>query len=127
MNRLCRNLGVILVSGALTAPMAISLHATPRAQTEHEAKERAEKREKAAKADEKAAKAEKKLRVYDAKHGVYHDWDANEDRVYRRYLTEKHEDYTDYGKLTRERQTEYWEWRDAHPDRDDLDRDRDRH
>ena len=119
MNRFVRNLSVVLFAGTLAVPMAIRANPLASQQTDKEAKERAEKQEK-------ADKAEKKLRVYDAKHSDYHVWDENEDRAYRRYLSERHEDYRDYGKLTHEKQTEYWEWRHANPDRDDMNRDRDR-
>ena len=115
MNRLSRTLSVFLVSGVLSAPM----YAAARPQdADHATKQRAEKQEK-------VAKAEKKLRVYDAKHKDYHDWNENEDRAYHQYLNEKHEENRDYGKLTREKQTEYWEWRHQNPDRDDANHDRD--
>jgi lipopolysaccharide export LptBFGC system permease protein LptF len=122
MNRLSRNLSAILITGVLAMPMAVTFQAATTPQSEqqaHEDKERAEKQEKAAKAD-------KKLRVYDAKHSDYHNWDANEDRAYRRYLSEKHENYEDYGKLSKDKQTDYWEWRHTHTDSSDADHDRDR-
>src|SRR5579864_4143554 len=102
MNRYVRTLSVMLFAGTLAVPIAI--RANSPASPQGDSKERAEKQEK-------VDKAEKKLRVYDAKHSDYHVWDENEDRAYRRYLSERHEDYRDYGKLTHERQTEYWEWR----------------
>ena len=114
MNRLSRTLSVFLVSGVLSAPM----YAAARPQdADHATKQRAEKQEK-------VAKAEKKLRVYDAKHKDYHDWNENEDRAYRQYLNERHEDYRDFQKMDRDRQQDYWNWRHDHPDRDDN-RDRD--
>src|SRR5437868_5867083 len=121
MDRIFRNVCMLLISGALTVPATISARSFAMPQSEkqaHEDKGRAEK-------VEKAAKAEKKLRVYDAKHRDYHDWNENEDRAYHSYMNEKHEDYRDYDKLTREKQTEYWEWRHDHPD-EDARRDRDR-
>ena len=49
--------------------------------------------------------------------GLFHG-PHDEDRAYHSYMNEKHEDYRDYDKLTREKQTEYWEWRHDHPDED---------
>ena len=115
MNRLSRSLSVFLVSTVLTVPTAFA--AARPAQDDHD-KEHAKK-------EAKVDKAQKKLRVYDAKHKDYHDWNENEDRAYHRYLNEKHEEDRDYGKLTREKQTEYWEWRHQNPDRDDANHDRD--
>jgi hypothetical protein len=115
MNRLSRSLSVFLVSAVLTVPTAFA--AARPAQDDHD-KEHAKK-------EAKVDKAQKKLRVYDAKHKDYHDWNENEDRAYRQYLNEKHEDYRDYQKMDRDRQQEYWNWRHDHPDRDDANRDRD--
>jgi len=122
MNRFTRNLSVVLFAGTLAVPIAIRANSPLSLQTERQDKDAKERAEKQKDAD----KAEKKLRVFDAKHNDYHDWNENEDRAYRRYLNERHEDYRDYGKMTHEKQTEYWEWRHANPDRDDTNRDRDR-
>lgn len=88
-------LGFILLSAALTAPMASSTRAAT--QDDHR--------------DEK-----KQARVYDRSHKDYHNWDDNEDRFYRQYLGEKHEDYREYSKLNHNQQTAYWNWRHSHPD-----------
>jgi Ni/Co efflux regulator RcnB len=40
-------------------------------------------------------------RYYDPEEKVYRNWTADEDRAYRRYLTE---------------QREYWRWRHGHPE-----------
>ena len=57
------------------------------------------------------------LRVYDAPHGDYHNWDSREDRAYRVYLTEHHREYRAFTKLDRRDQDDYWQWRHEHPDR----------
>jgi hypothetical protein len=57
-------------------------------------------------------------RVYGRDHGDYHNWDDHEDRAYRQYPGEKHEDYRDYSKFKRNEQSDYWNWRHAHPDSD---------
>ena len=55
--------------------------------------------------------------VYDAGHGDYHRWDANEDRAYHSYWAEAHphDPYRDYGKLNQNEQKDYWNWRHSHP------------
>ena len=90
-----RYLGLIFLSGALTAPMTIQTSAA--AQDDHR--------------DEK-----KQARVYDRSHKDYHNWDDNEDRSYRQYLGEQHKDYREYSKLNRNQQAGYWNWRHSHPD-----------
>ncbi|MFI5092700.1 MAG: hypothetical protein WCE50_03725 [Candidatus Acidiferrum sp.] len=90
-----RYLGFIFLSAALTAPLAIRSNAAT--QDDHR--------------DDK-----KQTRVYDRSHKDYHQWNDNEDRAYRRYLGEQHEDYRDYSKLKRNQQTAYWNWRHRNPD-----------
>jgi len=55
-------------------------------------------------------------RVYDRDHKDYHNWDDREDKAYRGYLVENHQEYRPYGKMKREDQSHYWAWRHAHPD-----------
>jgi heat shock protein HspQ len=56
------------------------------------------------------------VRVYDRDHKDYHNWDDNEDRAYRGYLTEQHITYREYNKQNRKTQRGYWNWRHEHPD-----------
>jgi hypothetical protein len=56
------------------------------------------------------------VRVYDAGHKDYHNWDEREDRAYRHYLEERHEQYRKYDKLKEKEQRDYWNWRHSHPD-----------
>ena len=113
MNRTLRLCNVVFISAALMVPGLLTASAFARAQDD---KTRDEKVEKADKAQKKADKEERKVRVYDAKHKEYHDWTNEEDRAYRRYLEEKHDEYIDYQKLKAEQQAQYWEWRQTHPD-----------
>jgi hypothetical protein len=89
-----RYLSFIFLSAALTAPVAIS---TSAAQDDHR-------------------NDKKDTRVYDRSHKDYHNWDGNEDRAYRQYLGDKHQDYRDYSKLNHGQQNTYWNWRHSHPD-----------
>jgi hypothetical protein len=57
-------------------------------------------------------------RVYDRSHNDYHNWDDNEDRFYRQYLTEKHKTYRIFAEVKQKEQTAYWNWRHSHPDHD---------
>jgi hypothetical protein len=65
-----------------------------------------------------AARATYGVRFYDGNHGDYHSWDDREDRSYRQYLGEKHEDYRDFSKLNHNEQNDYWNWRHSRPDSD---------
>jgi hypothetical protein len=58
------------------------------------------------------------VRVYDSHHHDYHNWDDREDRAYRGYLTERHENYRSYDKQNHKHQANYWNWRHSHPDHD---------
>ena len=57
-----------------------------------------------------------RVRYYDQYHSDYHDWNHNEDRAYRQYLSGRHEQYRDYDKLNADQQRDYWNWRHDHPD-----------
>jgi hypothetical protein len=61
---------------------------------------------------------EVQVRVYDSHHHDYHNWDEREDRAYRSYLTERHEEYRAYEKQKHQEQNNYWNWRHSHPDHD---------
>ena len=57
-----------------------------------------------------------RMRIYDEDHHDYHRWDDREDRTYRQYLGERHEEYREFAKLGPEEQRDYWNWRHNHPD-----------
>lgn len=45
-----------------------------------------------------------------------HQWTANEDPHWHEYLKEHHKKDHDWGKASKREQSDYWKWRDAHPD-----------
>ena len=55
-------------------------------------------------------------RYYDKSGKDYHTWNNNEDRAYRSYLTEQHQDYREFNKVNRNQQQQYFSWRHQHPD-----------
>jgi hypothetical protein len=57
-------------------------------------------------------------RFYDRAHNDHHNWDDNEDRFYRQYLTEKHKTYRAFAEVKGKEQRAYWNWRHNHPDHD---------
>jgi hypothetical protein len=57
-------------------------------------------------------------RVYDKEHKDYHNWDAKEDQSWRQYQSDQHKDYRDFSKANKKEQSQYWNWRHAHPDGD---------
>jgi hypothetical protein len=56
-------------------------------------------------------------RYYDDYYADYHPWDAGEARAYRAWLAERHMEYVEFSRLSKERLREYWRWRHEHPDR----------
>jgi hypothetical protein len=66
-------------------------------------------------------------RYYDADHGDYHRWNANERVYYNQWVVEVHGDpHRDYHHLSKEDQKRYWDWRHNHDHDHDHDRDHDR-
>ena len=51
------------------------------------------------------------VRVYDKSHKDYHDWNDEEDRTYRAYLSTNHQAYRPISKLSASQQTKYWNTR----------------
>jgi hypothetical protein len=58
------------------------------------------------------------VRVYDKDHKDYHTWDANEDKAYGQYHSENRKSPEDFSKGTQKQQSQYWNWRHSHPDKD---------
>ena len=56
------------------------------------------------------------LNVYDQPRGDYHRWNADEERAYRLYLAQQHQEYREFGRLERPQQNDYWAWRHDHSD-----------
>ena len=56
-------------------------------------------------------------RYYDRDHKDYHEWNENESRAYRHWLTEERpRQYHDWNRASRAEQREYWRWRHEHHD-----------
>ncbi len=56
-------------------------------------------------------------RYYDKEHKDYHEWNDNEGKAYRHWVTEeKHQPYRDFHKAKRNDQADYWRWRHDHAD-----------
>ncbi len=43
-------------------------------------------------------------------------WNNNEDRAYRAYLQEQHQDYRNFNTAKPDQQQQYFKWRHQHPD-----------
>jgi hypothetical protein len=58
------------------------------------------------------------VKVYDKNHKDYHNWDDNENRAWTQYQTDNHKKSHEYNKANKKEQSQYWDWRHAHPDTD---------
>lgn len=56
-------------------------------------------------------------RVYDPYYADYHAWGPGEGIYYNRWIVETHRPYRDYGRLDRDDQRAYWNWRHRDHDR----------
>jgi hypothetical protein len=61
--------------------------------------------------------AENQRRVYDKDHKDYHNWDDNENRAWGQFLTENHKSSHEFSKANKKEQSQFWNWRHAHPDK----------
>lgn len=95
-----RYLSFLFLTAALTAPLGVITSAASQGDKRQE---------------DNRTKEKKQRRVYDRTHKDYHIWDENEERSYRQYLKEKHQDSRDYFKLKRNQRNEYWNWRHNTP------------
>jgi len=93
MNHLKKYLGSLFLVAALAAPVTITAVPAPQDDREHK-------------------------RVYDKGHKDYHNWDDNENRAWGQFLTENHRESHEYAKSNKKEQSEYWNWRHSHPDKD---------
>ena len=98
MHRAHRFIAALFLTAALAAP--VSVMALPARQ---EAR------------DQKASRDQN--RVYDRDHKDYHNWDGNENRAWGRFLTENHEKSHEFSKANNKEQSQYWNWRHSHPDK----------
>ena len=95
-----RYLGFLFLTATLTAPLGVITSAASQGDKRQE---------------DNRTKEKKQRRVYDRTHKDYHIWDENEERSYRQYLKEKHQDSRDYFKLKRNQRNEYWNGRHNTP------------
>ncbi len=58
------------------------------------------------------------VRVYDRNHKDYHNWDDRENSAWGIYLTNNHKKNHEFSKASKREQSNYWNWRHSHPDRD---------
>jgi phytoene dehydrogenase-like protein len=70
-------------------------------------------------------------RYYDRDHRDYHQWNRDEDQMYRQYLQENQRQYREFNRLNRNDRSRYWAWRHNHENADRQERPdnerRDRH
>jgi hypothetical protein len=62
--------------------------------------------------------ARDQVRVYDRDHKDYHTWDDKENRAYRQFRSENHKSSPEFSKASKKEQSQYWNWRHSHPDKD---------
>ena len=91
MQRTGSYISSLFLAVALTAP--ISIMAAPRPQS-----------------------ASVEVRVYDKDHKDYHNWDDHENQQWEAYLSENHKKHHEFKKASKKEQSDYWNWRHAHPD-----------
>ena len=91
-----RFIATLFLTTALAAPMAIAAAPAPQARVQ--------------------------VRVYDRNHKDYHNWDDHENQAWGAYLSENHKKSHEFTKANRKEQSEYWNYRHSHPDRDSRDR-----
>jgi hypothetical protein len=91
MNLSHRYIASLFLTAALVAPVAIMAAPVPQ-------------------------EARVQLRVYDRQHKDYHNWDDNENRSWRQYLTTKHRNSHEFSKASKRKQSNYWNYRHSHPD-----------
>ena len=58
------------------------------------------------------------VRVYDKDHKDYHNWDDKENKAWGNYQTENHQRSYEFSKANEKQQSQYWNWRHSHPDKD---------
>ena len=85
-----RLMAILLLGGALVAPVAIKAADNRTATDDH--------------------------RFYDRDARDYHEWNHAEDRAYRQYLKERHRSYREFKHLNAQEQRDYWTWRHHHED-----------
>ena len=62
--------------------------------------------------------ANTQARVYDRDHKDYHNWDDRENQAWGTYQSDHHIKSHEFSKANKKDQSQYWNWRHAHPDKD---------
>jgi hypothetical protein len=57
-------------------------------------------------------------RVYGKEPKDYHNWNDNENKAWGQYLSDNHKSSHEYSKPNKKEQSEYWNYRHTHPDKD---------
>ena len=100
-----RYLTSFFLATALASPLAI-------AQQDDQRREGDQRQEQ----DHDNRNTNNQTRVYDKEHKDYHNWDDNENHAWGQYLTENHKSSHEYSKANKKEQSQYWNYRHAHPD-----------
>jgi hypothetical protein len=93
MNIAHRHLAPFFLAAALVAPVAIVAVPVPQ-------------------------EANVQVRVYDKDHKDYHEWNHDESQAWDRYLSDHHQKSYEFSKANGKQQSQYWNWRHSHPDKD---------
>lgn len=64
-------------------------------------------------------------RYYDRDGRDYHEWNQNENQVYRQYTKDNGRREREFARANRRERQEYFRWRHSHPDQDGRRLDRD--
>ena len=92
MHRSYRFIASLFLAGAIAAPVSVMAAPAPQ-------------------------EAGIQVRVYDRDHKDYHNWDDNENKAWGQYLSDHHKSSHEYSKANKKEQSEYWNYRHAHPDK----------
>jgi CHAT domain-containing protein len=93
MYHACRYISSLFLAAALATPAAIMAMPEPQ-------------------------NASVQVRIYDRDHKDYHVWDDREDRAYGQYRSENPRSAHEFSKASKRQQSQYWNWRHSHPDKD---------
>jgi uncharacterized protein YqjF (DUF2071 family) len=93
MHRAHRYIASLFLTAALAAPIAIMAAPMPQS-------------------------ANLQVRYYDKNHKDYHNWDDRENKSWGIYLSSNHKKDHEFAKASGKEQSQYWNWRHSHPDKD---------
>lgn len=66
--------------------------------------------------DDHSHPAAAKKTYYDAAHKDRHEWNSDEDSAWSQYRDDHHIKQTDFAKVNKHQQQDYWNWRHEHSD-----------